>query len=311
MKKILLTCPPMIGLLRSFQPRLEELGFEVLVPEFVQTCPEEKLLELLPGCDAWIVGDDKANAVVLKAGSNGLLKVVAKWGVGVDNVDIEACRELGISFFNTPGMFGEEVADVALGYLIALARQTFLINDNVRRGFWYKPVGMSLRSKTVGIVGCGDIGGNLAKRCACLGMKVIGYDPDISVRINQWGKYFSKFEAWPVALSNIDFLVLCCPLTNDNRDLINGRVLKQMKPGTQIINVSRGELVVQSDLIDFLEAGHVSGVALDVFEVEPIAVNDRLLSFDRCIVGSHNASNTYEAVSRTSNHVITKLNEIL
>ena len=153
---------------------------------------EQELRSLLPAYDGWIIGDDPATRSVLSAGKNGRLKVCVKWGAGTDNVDFQACDDLKIPVSNTPGMFGDEVADIALGYLIGLARQTFVIDRAIREGEWIKPTGVSLQNKVVGIVGYGNIGRALAARVAALGMKGKVFDPyvdpkfSLEVEIAEW-----------------------------------------------------------------------------------------------------------------------------
>ena len=121
--KILVTCPPMLGLQDEFVPTMRDQGHEVHCPAVTQTLSERELVELVPQFDGWIIGDDPATLAVFEAGRNGRLRAAVKWGIGVDNVDFDACASLGISITNTPGMFGAEVADLKIGYLIALARE--------------------------------------------------------------------------------------------------------------------------------------------------------------------------------------------
>ena len=141
--RVLVTCPPMLGLIDEFRYLFSEKGIDIYCPPVKQTLSVEELQELLPQFDGWIIGDDPANAEVFKAGHQGKLKAAVKWGVGVDNVDFKAAKELGIPITNTPRMFGGEVADVAVGYVIGLARQTFWIDREVRKGNWIKPSGTS------------------------------------------------------------------------------------------------------------------------------------------------------------------------
>ena len=141
--RVLVTCPPMLGMLGDFVASAQELGLELVPAEVTQTLSESELIELLPNFDGWIIGDDPATQKVFEAGQRGLLKAAVKWGIGVDNVDFKACEALGIPIINTPGMFGGEVADVAVGYVIALARHTFEIDRGVRESNWPKPRGLS------------------------------------------------------------------------------------------------------------------------------------------------------------------------
>jgi D-3-phosphoglycerate dehydrogenase len=218
-----------------------------------------------------------------------------KWGVGVDNVDFQACERLGIPIENTPGMFGAEVADLAICYLIGLARDAFFIDREIREGRWPKPSGISLMGRTVGVVGLGDIGGNIARRCLALGLKVIGWDPGVKSIPKQ-----VTYQRWPEGIEDCDFIVFACALTPATEHMFNDDLLNKLKFGVRLINVSRGGLVNERVLVKALKSGLVLGAALDVFESEPLHKCHELRSFQQCVFGSHNASNTADAVERTS-----------
>jgi len=299
--KILITCPPMLGLIDEFKPIFRAKGIELNCPNVVQTLSVDELKKLVPQFDGWIIGDDPANAEVLGAGKSGKLKAAVKWGVGVDNVDFEAAKDLGLPISNTPSMFGAEVADVAMGYVTALARQTFEIDRAIRRGEWIKPAGISLAGKTVALVGFGDIGRNTAKRLLAADMNIIVYDP-----------YYQPLESlppidvstWPQRLDEADFIVVTCALTADNRHMVNGDVLAKTKPGVRIVNVARGPLIDEAALVEHLKSGQVHSAALDVFEEEPLPGTSELRSFENCVFGTHNSSNTIDAVKRASDQAI-------
>ena len=294
--KVLITCPPMLNMVDHFQAIFIDSNIELVTPEVTQTLTPEQLTIILPNCDGWIAGDDPANKQVLTAGRNGLLKSVVKWGVGTDNVDIEACKELGIDFSNTPDVFGKEVADVAVGYCISLARQLPQIDRAVRAGNWLKIRGSSLANKNAAIVGFGSVGIELAKRIEALDMNVSIYDPSPKYLIPD--KY--DHLIWPNSIENMDYLFLVCPLTTTTRHLLNESIFKATKQSLQIVNVSRGQLIDEVALIHALENSLVGGIAMDVFETEPPATNTSLLQMEHCIFGSHNSSNTDEAVKRAS-----------
>jgi len=302
--KILVTCPPMLGMIDSFRHLFEEKKVELTAPKVIQTLSIEELKKIVPQHDGWIIGDDPATREVFEAGKKGNLKAAVKWGIGVDNIDFDACTDLGISIINTPQMFGSEVADIAMGYVIALARETFEIDRAVRNQDWIKPRGISLSGKTVAIIGFGDIGQNAAKRFLAADMKVIAYDPFADNQINL--KEVER-EVWPNRIDEIDFIVVTCSLTNSSRHMINAKVIKSMKDGVRIVNVGRGPVIDETSLEDALKVGKVYSVALDVFEVEPLPLNSYLRTHPRCIFGSHNASNTTDAVERTSQMAINKL----
>jgi len=302
--KVLITCPPMLSMIDEFRPLFLEYGADITTPNVVQTLSIEQLVKLVPDHDGWIIGDDPASRQVFEAGRSGKLKAAIKWGIGVDNVDFTACKDLGIPITNTPNMFGAEVADIAMGYVIALARQTFDIDRAVRVGQWSKPRGISLAGKTAALVGYGDIGKNTAKRLLASSMHVIAYDP------------FSNDDpalpevqraSWPERIHEADFIVINCALTPSSRHLINSELLQKTKPGVRIINVGRGPIIDEQALELALESGQVFSAALDVFEIEPLPINSALRNHPRCVFGSHNASNTADAVARTSEIAINKL----
>lgn len=301
--KVLVTCPPMLATKDHFIPLLNSAGIEAVCPDVVQTLTEETLCEILPTVDGWIIGDDPATRAVFAAGKSGRLKAAVKWGIGTDNVDFKACEDLGIPISNTPGMFGMEVADIALGYVIALARETFHIDRSIRDGSWNKRQGISLADKVVGIVGYGDIGSSLATRVLACEMAPIVWDPNLSEINNQ----SISLKKWPDDIQKCDFLVFTCSLNDKNFHMFNESVINKCKKTLRLVNVARGGLIDQQALEDALELGTLHSAALDVFEVEPLPENSYLKTHPLCILGSHNSSNTIEAVIRTNVVAIKKL----
>ena len=306
--KILVTCPPMLRLIDQFRPLFAAKGVELTTPDVVQTLSVEELKEIVPLHDGWIIGDDPATAAVFEAGKAGRLVAAVKWGIGVDNVDFEACRRLSIPITNTPNMFGREVDDIAVGYVIALARQTFLIDRGVRAGKWLKPAGISLAGKTVALIGFGDIGRNVARRLLAADMNVIAYDPGFQM---QAGLDQVAGATWPHRIDEADFIVVTCALTKSSFHMVDAVALASAKPGVRVVNVARGPIIDELALIAAIESGQVHSAALDVFETEPLSADSPLRSHERCIFGSHNGSNTVDAVDRTSRIAISKLFEFL
>jgi len=302
--KVLVTCPPMLGMIDSFLPIFQKHGIEVTAPDVVQILSVEELIELVPQHDGWIIGDDPATREVFMAGRSGKLKAAVKWGIGVDNVDFEACEELGIPIINTPNMFGGEVADIAMGYVIALARETFQIDDGVRQGQWPKPRGISLAGKTVALVGYGDIGKSTAKRMLAAKMKVIAYDPVAKPSADLASV---EMASWPERIEEADYIVLTCSLTSSSHHMLNSSVFDNARTGVRVVNVGRGPVIDERSLEAALSSGKVYSAALDVFETEPLPMDSYLRDHPRCIFGSHNASNTSDAVERTSRIAIDKL----
>ena len=288
----------MIGMINHFSALSKKLGVELIAAEVTQTLNEDELIELVPKFDGWIIGDDPATQRVLEAGQRKSLKAAVKWGIGIDNVDLEACARLGIPITNTPGMFGKEVADIAVGYVIALARQTFNIDHGIRAGNWPKPCGISLAGRTAAVIGYGDIGRNTARRLLASEMSVIAYDPNLNPEDVDEGVSLAR---WPDKIKEADFVIVNCALTKSSYHMLNAKIFAQMKDGVRIVNVGRGPIIDEQSLIAALESGRVHSAALDVFEEEPLPMNSPLRKHPKCIFGSHNASNTEDGVLRTSN----------
>lgn len=266
--------------------------FNLKCPEVLQTLPEEHLIELLAGCEGWIVGDDPVSEKVLKSAKE--LKVVIKWGVGTDNIDFNAAKKYRVYICNTPNMFGNEVSDVALSYLLMITRKLHIINSEVKKGNWLKIQGKSLSNKVAGVVGLGDIGSNLIKKLNVLGMNVIGFDPNVEYMDN------IEIKKWPEYLGLCDFIFFTCPLNKKTRHMFSEKELKISKNKVSIINVSRGGIIDEKSIINGLKSGKVDFFASDVFEQEPLSKENYLAKSDKVIVGSHNASNTLEAVLDTN-----------
>ena len=298
----------MLGMIESFRHLFAERGIELSTPNVVQTMSVDELKEIVPQHDGWIIGDDPATREVFEAGKAGNLKAAVKWGIGVDNVDFDACKDLDIPIINTPDMFGREVADVAMGYVIALARETFEIDRAVRKGEWIKPRGISLSGKTVALVGFGDIGQSTAKRLLAADMNVIAYDPFAG---NNPNLPKVEREVWPNRVEEADFIIVTCSLTKSSYHMVNDDVFKQVKNGVRVVNVGRGPIIDETSLEDALKSGKVYSAALDVFEIEPLPMDSYLRTHPHCIFGSHNASNTADAVERTSHIAIEKLFKFL
>ncbi|MEA5533269.1 phosphoglycerate dehydrogenase [Crocosphaera sp. XPORK-15E] len=304
--KILITCPPMLASIDSCQERFKLENLEVVTPNIVQQLSEDELCQIIADFDGVIAGDDPFSAKVLEIGKKGRLKVLAKWGIGVDAIDLEAAKKLGIYTSNTPNVFGDEVADVALGYTLLLARQLHKIDAAVRQGNWLKIQGTSLRGKVAGIIGVGSIGIAIARRFQVMGMNLLGYDvrpidaqlcQEINLKQVNLGELFQQ----------ADCIVLACNLTPENHHLLDEKAFNLMKDGTWLVNVARGPIVDEKALIAALESGKIGRVALDVFESEPMTTDNPLVNYEQVIMGSHNSSNTREAVLRVNQIAIDNL----
>jgi D-3-phosphoglycerate dehydrogenase len=292
----------MLRRIDEFKSIFESKGVELILPNVVQTMTEDELIEIIPDVEGWIIGDDPATERVFMAGKNGKLKAAVKWGVGVDNVDFKACQKLGIPIINTPNMFGAEVATIAVSYVLGLARQSYLIDREVRKGNWVKPAGRSLSGLVVGLIGFGDIGKSTARFLHAFDMKINVYDPFANKSDEDLKKY--QFYSFPEKLEEADFVIATCALNASTTNMINADSIKKMKDKVYIINVSRGGIIDESALLDALKSGKVEAAGLDVFENEPLTLDSEILEHDKCILGSHNGSNTIEGVKRASYQAI-------
>jgi D-3-phosphoglycerate dehydrogenase / 2-oxoglutarate reductase len=291
----------------EFRHHFDAAGIEVVEPDVVQAPSEEELKLLLVDIDGIIAGDDPITAEVLDSAPR--LKAISKWGVGTDGIDVEAATARGISVTRTPNVFGEEVADVAIGYMVMLTRQLHRMHESVCNGGWLKVEGVSLSGKTLGVVGFGDIGRAAARRGLGFGMDVLTSDvADVSNLARTAGVSLVPFGE---LMARSDVVILCCPLTAATWHLLNDQSLTEAKDGVYVINVARGPLIAESALVAALETGHVEAAALDVFEEEPLHESSPLRRFEKCVFGTHNGSNTSEGVRRASRAAVDNLLEAL
>lgn len=302
--KVAVTCGHLQRDIEEYQQRFTDAGLELVLPEIPgQELAGTELIEAMTGVSGVIAGDDQFDRAVLGALPD--LKMISKWGIGLDGVDLPAAAELGITVTNTPGMFGNEVAEQALGYLIALVRGLVHVDREVRVGEWPKPVGRSLGSLSAGVLGLGNIGRSLVEKLQLLGLDVAGADPSPDAK--SWATTTGINVLPPEELVvDRDVLLITCPLNEHTKGMFNADLISRMPKGSWLVNVGRGPVAIGSDIADAIESGHLAGVALDVYETEPL-IDERLRQLPNCILGSHNASNTYEACHRTHNKSIENL----
>ena len=303
--RVAVTCLQLVRDIDDARPAMEEAGFDLRIPEIRgQHLEGDALVAALEGCVGVVAGDDRFTADVLARLPD--LRAISKWGVGVDGIDREAAAARGVTVTNTPGMFDDEVADVAMAYAIALLRQLHAVNDGVKRGQWPKPAGRSAKGLRMGIVGLGGIGRALARRAAAAGMNVAGFDPAPESRAAA-----ESIGVAPVSLDELlstsDVVSLHCPLVPETHHLLDADRFAAMKPGAFVVNTGRGALIDTGALVAELRSGHVAGAALDVLEEEPPGPSNPIRDADNVILGSHNASNTLEASARTHRAAIANL----
>jgi D-3-phosphoglycerate dehydrogenase len=302
--RVLITAPYMLPVAEEFRARLSAEGVEVLTAEVRERLSEEELLPLVADVDGVICGDDQFTERVLRRAPR--LKVISKWGTGVDSIDAGAASRLGIRVCNTPGAFTDCVADTALGYVLCFARRLLRMDADVRRGLWVKPEAVSLRECTLGVVGVGQIGRAVARRARAFGMRVLGSDPvpPPASFIEETGV---GMRALGELLAGADFVSLHCDLNPTSFHLIGRGELALMRPTAYLINTSRGPVVDEPALAEALRERRIAGAALDVFEVEPLPPDSPLRGFTNCLLAPHNANSGPEARRRVHESTVANL----
>ncbi|MFO7767609.1 MAG: phosphoglycerate dehydrogenase [bacterium] len=302
--EILITAPYFLPVVDRFGPRLEEAGCRLRIEEVEERATQEQLKEWLPGVHGTICGDDPYTEEVLEVADS--LQVISKWGTGIDSIDTEACRERDIAVRNTPGAFSRPVADSVLSYALSFARRTPWLDRDLKRGGWRKIPGHSLSEWTLGIIGVGDIGSEVARRAAPFGCRILGSD---IVSIPATLKEETGLEQVELEelLGAADVVSLNCDLNPTSRYLIRSETLGLMKPDAYLINTARGPVVKEADLIAALREGHLAGAALDVFEEEPLPRDSTLRSMDNVLLAPHNANSSPEAWERVHENTVKNL----
>jgi len=275
--------------------RMRDRGIQVDIED---TITPERLLEVIAGYDAVVVRSrTKIRKNVLDLAAN--LKVIVRGGVGVDNIDVETAEARGVKVLNTPAASTDSVAELAIGYIFALARPVVQATESLRAGKWEKARfhGTEVQGKTLGIIGMGRIGTAVAKRGAALGMIVLGYDSR-SVGPAPYMMMVSMDEL----LARSDFITVHIPLTDESQHLIGAEAIAQMKPGVKLIDCARGGVIDENALYEAIVAGKVAGAALDVFENEPLTDN-KLFTLSQVIGSPHMGASTAEATERIGDEV--------
>lgn len=307
MPTVLMTAPYMIPFLDRFRPALADYGIDLIVPDVEERMEEEDILKYAGQFDGTICGDDRYTARVIEACAP-CLKVISKWGTGVDSIDAEACAKFGVKLGRTPNAFTTPVADTVLGYMLAFARRAPWMDRAMKNGKWEKIPGRTLSEMTLGVIGIGNIGKAVTRRAKAFGMKVYGTDIiDVDhVFVSETGIEMTNLH---FLLSNSDFVSVNCDLNPTSHHLINADTLALMKPTAILINTARGPIVEEKALVAALGSGQVGGAALDVFEFEPLPADSPLLKMDNVMLAPHNSNSSPAAWERVHWNTIKNLVE--
>ncbi len=305
MYTILVSAPYMIPIIDRFQPVFERFGMQTIITPTRERLEEADILAYASQFDGTLCGDDQYTRRALQACAPRL-KVISKWGTGIDSIDAQAAAELGIMVGRTPNAFTLAVADTVLGYMLAFVRRQPWMDRDMRQGCWEKLPGRSLSECALGVVGVGTIGKAVMRRARVFGMELLGTDiveigPDF-LRENR-----VEMTSLEDLLNRSDFVSLNCDLNPTSYHLINPQTLAQMKPTGILINTSRGPVVDEPALIQALQTGTIAGAALDVYENEPLPADSPLLQLDNVMLAPHNANSSPAAWERVHAHTIRNL----
>ena len=252
--------------------------------------PLEHNLENFGDFDGIIIGTSKVTREILSQAHR--LRAIVKYGVGIDNIDVAAAKELSIEVLNLPGINAQAVAELALGLMFAVSRKIVWGDRSIRSGKWEGLIGSSVAGKTLGVIGTGAIGCTLVGLASGLQMKVLGFDISHNPAFIEAGGQYTDLET---LLSTVDFVSLHLTLNSQTMHFIDREKLSRMKPGAFLINTSRGKVVDEQALIEALRNGHLGGAALDVFESEPPTSTD-LIEMDNVVATPHIGAYTDETL---------------
>lgn len=303
--KVLLTAPYMIPVLDRFRPVFEKYNLALIVPDVNERMEEADLLHYAGQFDGAICGDDRYTARVLEACAPRL-RVISKWGTGVDSINAEACSRYGIKLCRTPNAFTVPVADSVLSYILAFARRQPWMDREMKRGKWEKIPGRSLSECTLGVIGIGNIGKAVTRRAHSFGMRVYGTDI-IEIDPAFIAETGIEMTDLPSLLSSSDFVSVNCDLNPTSYHLVNSDTLALMKPNAILINTARGPIVEEKALVEALQVKRLAGAALDVFEHEPLPLDSPLLKMDNVLLAPHNSNSSPAAWERVHWNTIRNL----
>ena len=308
MHTVLVSAPYILPIIDRFRPIFQRYHIELIIAPVQERLEEQQILAYAGQFDGALCGDDRYTARVLEA-CVPRLKVISKWGTGIDSIDAAACARLGIQLGRTPNAFTLPVADTVLGYILAFARRLPEMDRAMKSGQWEKIPGRSLSECTLGVVGVGNCGKAVIRRARAFGMQILGNDildiaaaqPDFLLEVGV------EMTSLDDLLRRADFVSMNCDLNPTSFHLMNARTLALMKPGAVLINAARGPIVEEPALVAALQSGKIAGAALDVYEVEPLPKDSPLLQMDNVMLAPHNANSSPAAWERVHRNTIRNL----
>lgn len=306
--RILITAPYFQPVVEQYRRLFDARGCELVIPPVKERLSEDELLPLVGDVVGVICGDDQWTERVLMAAPK--LKVLSKWGTGIDSIDLDAAARLGIAVRNTPGAFNEPVADQVLGYILAFARRVPWITGELRNGGWSKQPCVSLQGRTLGVIGVGNTGKAVVRRAKAFEMRLLGNDI-----VDMPPEFIAETDIQMVnkqtLLMQSDFVSLNCTLNPTSHHIIGASELALMKRTAVLVNCARGPLVDEPALAKALENKAIAGAGLDVFEIEPLPIDSPLRKMDSVLLSPHNANSSPEHWQRVHESTIQHLFEEL
>jgi D-3-phosphoglycerate dehydrogenase len=295
--------------IERFRPVFEEHDAEIVLPTVHERLSEEELLEIMGDIHGVVAGDDRFTARVLEKASPGL-RVLSKWGTGIDSFDLEACKKLGIAVRNTPNAFSEPVADSIMGYILNFARRLPAMDQQMKSGMWDKIPGRALNESVLGVIGVGNVGKALVRRAHAFGFRILGNDI-VEIDEDFIRDYDIEMMSKKSLLAQSDFVSLNCDLNPSSYHLMTEERFRQMKTTAFLINLARGPIIEESQLVKALQDKVISGAALDVFENEPLPKNSPLLRMNNVMLAPHNSNSSPKAWENVHRNTLKNLFEVL
>ena len=294
--KVLVTAPPILPNVEGCRATCLKAGISLLTPDMqvVESLNQEELIRNLQDIDAILCGDDELNFKALKSANK--LKVISKWGTGIDSIDTDSAKKLDIKVFRVKDIFGPPLSDTVLSYMLLFSRRILEKDSVVRERKWQKVPSFTLAERTLGIIGLGHAGKELARKAYALGMKVFFTDI-VDINLEGYEKEYINTDLKKL-LSSSDFVSLHCDLNKTSHHLINKEQFELMKKDSIIINTARGSIINEEELINALDKNIIGGAALDVFETEPLPDNSKLRNFENVFLSPHNSNASPETFKK-------------
>jgi D-3-phosphoglycerate dehydrogenase len=287
--KVLISAPYLQPFIERFRPFFEANEIEIVVPIVNERLEEDDLIKYAHDVDGIIAGDDRVTEKVLD--HTPKLKVISKWGTGIDSLNKPLCDQRGVIVRNTPNAFTIPVSDTVLGYILNFSRNLSFMTEAMREGEWKKIPGKALHESALGVIGVGNVGESVLRKASAFGMtlyatdiKKIPSDVVIELNINE--------VSLQELLSKSDFISVNCDLNETSHHLINEKTLEMMKPNAVVINTARGPIIHEDALVNALKQGIIGGAALDVFEEEPLPLTSPLLKMKNVMMAPHNSNSS-------------------